>query len=92
MLTSLKSILSRGPSLSGEPGVRRKLLYRSRDAVRRRGIEALRGVGRPWAGERLAAAMARPHMAPPSVARRVRASLLPQPAKRAVVAAQQLSH
>jgi len=34
-------------ALSRELGVRRKLLYRWRDTVRRGGVEALRGVGRP---------------------------------------------
>lgn len=39
-------------ALSRELGVRRKLLYQWRDTVRRGGVEALRGVGRPRAGER----------------------------------------
>ena len=50
-------------ALSRELGVRRKLLYR--DTVRRGGVEALRGVGRPRAGARLAASRARPRVAAP---------------------------
>lgn len=42
-------------ALGRELGVRRKLLYQWRDTVRRGGVEALRGVGRPGAGERLVA-------------------------------------
>jgi transposase-like protein len=40
-------------ALSRELGVRRKLLYQWRDTVRQGGAEALRGVGRPPAAERL---------------------------------------
>ena len=46
-------------ALGRELGVRRKLLYQWRDTVRRGGVEALRGVGRPPAGERMAAARRR---------------------------------
>jgi transposase len=53
-------------ALSRELGVRRKLLYQWRETVRRGGVEALRGVGRPRAAERL---VARPRLAaPPGVA------------------------
>ena len=53
-------------ALSRELGIRRKLLYQWRDAVRRGGIEALRGRGRPRAGEQL---VERPPLpAPPGVA------------------------
>ena len=45
--------------------MRRKLLYRWRDTVRRGGVVALCGVGRPRAGERLAAAVERPRLAVP---------------------------
>jgi transposase len=56
-------------ALSRELGVRRKLLYQWRDTVRRGGVEALRGVGRPRSGERVAVAVARPGVAAaPSVA------------------------
>lgn len=56
-------------ALSRELGVRRKLLYQWRDTVRRGGVEALRGVGRPCAGERMTTAVARPPTAvPPGVA------------------------
>ena len=56
-------------ALSRELGVPRKLLYQWRDTVRRGGVEALRGVGRPGASERLAASVARPRLAvPPKVA------------------------
>jgi hypothetical protein len=48
--------------------VRRKLLYQWRDTVRRGGVEALRGVGRPRASERLTVAVERP---PPAVPRGV---------------------
>ena len=40
-------------ALSRELGIRRRLLYQWREAVRRGGVEALRGRGRPRAGERL---------------------------------------
>jgi transposase len=40
-------------ALSRELGIRRKLLYQWRDAVQRGGIAALRGRGRPRAGEPL---------------------------------------
>ncbi len=46
-------------ALGRELGVRRKLLYQWRDTVRRGGAEALRGVGRPPAAERLVRAPAR---------------------------------
>ena len=46
-------------ALSRELGVRRKLLYQWRDTVRRGGVAALRGVGRPPAGEQLAAMVER---------------------------------
>jgi transposase-like protein len=49
-------------ALSRELGVRRKLLYQWREAVRQGGIEALRGVGRPRAAEGLGA---RPAIAAP---------------------------
>ena len=52
-------------ALSRELGVRRKLLYRWRETVRLGGVEALRGVGRPRAGERTAAAVGRPRAAAP---------------------------
>ena len=52
-------------ALSRELGVRRKLLYQWRDTVRRGGVEALRGVGRPRAGASVAAAAARPRAAAP---------------------------
>ncbi len=56
-------------ALSRELGVRRKLLYQWRDTVRRGGVEALRGVGRPRAGASVAAAAARLRApAPPGVA------------------------
>ena len=56
-------------ALSCELGVRRKLLDPWRDTVRRGGVEALRGVGRPRAGVSVAAAVARPRaLAPPGVA------------------------
>lgn len=47
-------------ALGRELGVRRKLLYQWRDTVRRGGAEALRGVGRPPAAERLVRVPARP--------------------------------
>jgi transposase-like protein len=53
-------------ALSRELGVRRKLLYQWRDTVRRGGVEALRGVGRPPAGERVAATVARAPVAAPA--------------------------
>ena len=53
-------------ALSRELEVRRKLLYQWRDAVRRGGAEALRGVGRPRAGERVAATVERPRLAVPA--------------------------
>ena len=53
-------------ALSGELGIRRKLLYQWRDAVQRGGIAALRGRGRPRAGEQL---VERPPVpSPPGVA------------------------
>src|SRR5690606_6766411 len=52
-------------ALGRELGVRRKLLYQWRDTVRRGGVEALRGVGRPSAGERRAASVERPRLAVP---------------------------
>ena len=52
-------------ALGRELGVRRKLLYRWRDVVRRGGVEALRGVGRPPGRERGAASMDRPRLAAP---------------------------
>jgi len=52
-------------ALGRELGVRRKLLYQWRDTVRRGGVEALRGVGRPRASERLTAAVERPRLAVP---------------------------
>ena len=53
-------------ALSRALGIRRKLLYQWRDTVRRGGIEALRGRGRPRAGGRL---VERPPLpAPPGVA------------------------
>lgn len=53
-------------ALSRALGIRRKLLYQWRDTVRRGGIEALRGRGRPRAGEQL---VERPRLvAPPGVA------------------------
>jgi transposase-like protein len=56
-------------ALGRELGVRRKLLYQWRDTVRRGGVEALRGVGRPRHGERSAAVVERPPAAaPPGVA------------------------
>jgi len=52
-------------ALSRELGIRRKLLYQWRDAVRRGGIAALRGRGRPRAGGQL---VERPPLpAPPGV-------------------------
>lgn len=55
-------------ALGREFGVRRNLFYRWRDTVRRGAVEALRDVGRPRAGERLAA-HERPRLpAPPGVA------------------------
>ena len=53
-------------ALSRELGVRRKLLYQWRDTVRRFGAEALRGVGRPPAAERLVQVLARPRAAVPA--------------------------
>jgi transposase len=53
-------------ALSRELGVRRKLLYQWRDTVRRGGVAALRGVGRPPAGERLAATVERERVAAPA--------------------------
>jgi transposase len=50
-------------TLGRELGVRRKLLYQWRDTVRRGGVEALRGVGRPPAAERLVRAPTRPRAA-----------------------------
>jgi transposase-like protein len=56
-------------ALSRELGVRRKLLYQWRDTVRRGGVEALRGVGRPRHGERSTTVVERPPAAgPPGVA------------------------
>jgi transposase-like protein len=56
-------------ALSRELGVRRKLLYQWRDMVRRGGVEALRGVGRPRADERAATLVERPRVgAPPALA------------------------
>ena len=53
-------------AVSRELGIRRKLLDQWRDAVRRGGIEALRGRGRPRAGEHL---VERPPLpAPPGMA------------------------
>ena len=53
-------------ALSRKLGIRRKLLYQWRDAVRGGGIEALRGRGRPRAGEHL---VERPPLpSPPGVA------------------------
>ena len=46
-------------ALGRELGVRSKLLYQWRDTVQRGGAEALRGVGRPPAAERLERAPAR---------------------------------
>ena len=43
--------------------MRRKLLYQWRDTVRRGGVEALRGVGRPPPASALVAAAARPRAA-----------------------------
>ena len=60
--------MARGENVSAlgrEFGVRRKLLYQWRDTVRRGGAEALRGVGRPRAGEALAATVERPRLAVP---------------------------
>jgi transposase-like protein len=53
-------------ALGRELGVRRKLLYQWRDTVRRGGVEALRGVGRPPAGARVAATVARERVAAPA--------------------------
>lgn len=53
-------------ALSRELAVRRKLLYQWRDTVRRGGAEALRGVGRPRAGEQAAVAASRPRMPVPA--------------------------
>ncbi len=47
-------------------GVRRKLLCQWRDTVRRGGAEALRGVGRPPAAERMVRVPARPRVAVPA--------------------------
>jgi transposase len=55
-------------ALSRELGVRRKLLYQWRDRVRRGGVEALRGVGRPRTGERLEAVVGRSAAPPAAVA------------------------
>lgn len=56
-------------ALGRELGVRRKLFYQWRDTVRRGGVEALRGVGRPPGGEGLAAVVERPpEVAPAGVA------------------------
>jgi len=53
-------------AVSRELGIRRKLLDQWRDAVRRGGIEALRGRGRPRTGEQL---VERPPLpSPPGVA------------------------
>jgi len=52
-------------ALGRELGVRRKLLYRWRDTVRRGGVEALRGVGRPPGGACLAASVEQPRSAAP---------------------------
>ena len=52
-------------ALGRELGVRRKLLYQWRDTVRRGGAEALRGVGRPPAAERLVRVPARPRAVVP---------------------------
>jgi transposase len=53
-------------ALGRELGVRRKLLYQWRDTVRRGGVEALRGVGRPPAAERLVRAPAQSRPAVPA--------------------------
>lgn len=53
-------------ALGRELGVRRKLLYQWRDTVRRGGAEALRGVGRPPAAERLVRVPARPRAVVPA--------------------------
>jgi transposase len=53
-------------ALGRELGVRRKLLYQWRDTVRCGGAEALRGVGRPPAAERLARGPVRPRVAVPA--------------------------
>src|SRR5512132_3221639 len=53
-------------ALSRNLGIRRKLLYQWRDAVRRGGVEALRGRGRPRAGEQLVERRRLP--SPPGVA------------------------
>lgn len=55
-------------ALGRELGVRRKLLYQWRDRVRRGGVEALRGVGRPRTGERLGAVVGRSAAPPAGVA------------------------
>jgi transposase-like protein len=55
-------------ALSRELGVRRKLLDQWRDRVRRGGVEALRGVGRPRTGERLGAVVGRSAAPPAGVA------------------------
>jgi len=55
-------------ALSRELGVRRKLLYQWRDRVRRGGVEALRGVGRPRAGARPGAVVGRSAAPPAGVA------------------------
>jgi transposase len=52
-------------ALGRELGVRRKLLYQWRETVRRGGAEALRGVGRPPAAERLVRIPARPRAVVP---------------------------
>lgn len=52
-------------ALGRELGVRRKLLYPWRETVRRGGVEALRGVGRPRAGVRSAMAVERPRLTVP---------------------------
>jgi transposase-like protein len=52
-------------ALGRELGVRRKLLYQWRDTVRRGGVEALRGVGRPPASERVAATVEREQVTAP---------------------------
>jgi transposase len=53
-------------ALSRELGVRRKLLYQWRDTVRRGGVAALRGVGRPPAVARVAATVERERVAAPA--------------------------
>lgn len=52
-------------ALGRELGVRRKLLYRWRETVRRGGVEALRGVGRPPGRACFAAAVEQPRSAAP---------------------------